>query len=87
MALTRRPTRIDIYDENGVGPVNVDVHYAIETDAADVVNVHGNGRVKGVVVKCECPRAAVGALLAQCQVVNDGGWPEGALPLPLPRKP
>ena len=87
MALSRRPTRIDIYDEDGVGPVNVDIHYVIETDAADVANVNGSARVRGVVLKCECPRAAVASLIGQCQVIPPHDWPTGALPLPLPLKP
>lgn len=85
MALSKRPVRIDIYDESGSGPVHVDVHYAIESDNAEAIAA-GAGR-RGVVVHCECARAAVGALLGQCQIVDDGGWPKGALALPLAVKP
>jgi hypothetical protein len=87
MALSRRPVRIEVYDDDGVGVVNVDMHYVIETDAPDVLAATGSNRVRGVVLKCEAARASLANLLAALQVVDDGGWPAGAIALPHPRKP
>lgn len=84
MALTTKPVRIDVYDHDPGGPLNVDIHYKITTDNAEAIALGAGAR--GVVVKCECPRNAVGTLLAACKIVDDGGWPEGAVALPLPRK-
>lgn len=84
MALTTNPVRIDVYDRDAGGPLNVDIHYTISTDNAEAIAL--GAQTRGVVVKCECPRGVVGALLAACKIVDDGGWPEGATPLPLPRK-
>lgn len=84
MALSSKPTRIDIYDRAPGGPVDVDVHYEVSTDNAEAIALGAQKR--GVVVKCECPRASVVAMLANCRIIDSGGWPEGALPLPLPRK-
>ena len=85
MALSATPVRIDIYDDEKGGPLNVDVHYAIDTNNAEAVALGAKRR--GFVVKCECPRARVATMLSFCQIVNDGGWPEGLIALPLPRKP
>ena len=84
MALTAKPVRIDIYDHNPGGPLNVDIHYSISTNNAEAIALGAGAR--GIVIKCECPRAAVVALVSACKIVDKGGWPEGAIALPLPLK-
>lgn len=87
MALSQRPHRIDVIDP-GSGPIALDVHYTIASDNAEAVAL-GAGS-KGIVVRMEVPRAraaaALGPLLADATIVDDGGWPEALIALPRPRK-
>ena len=87
MAVSSRPHRAQL-DDPGSGPILLSVAYGLTTDNAEAVALGAS--MREVVVQMEVPRAdaarAIGALLADAVVVNDGGWPEALIPLPRPRK-
>jgi hypothetical protein len=88
-AISSKIVRLDLYDDDGVGDINVDVHYVLSTNSAEAIALGSASR--GVVVKMEGTRATVisgiSTIIGASLVTHDGGWPEGALPLPRPRKP
>jgi hypothetical protein len=88
-AISQRIVRVDLIDDDGVGDIVVDVHYDLSTNNAEAIALGAHKR--SYVVKMEGTRAtivaAAASIIGASLVVNDGGWPEGAVPLPRPRKP
>ena len=88
-AISSQIKRIDLYDDDGAGVINVDVHYELSTNNAEAIALGASKRV--VVVKMEGTRAtvvsAIASIIGASLIVDDGGWPESAVALPRPRKP
>jgi hypothetical protein len=88
-AISSRIVRIDLIDDDGAGDIVVDVHYDLSTNNSEAIALGAHKR--GYVVKMEGTRAtivaAAASIIGASLVVDDGGWPEAATPLPRPRKP
>jgi len=89
LAITSAFKRVDVVVPES-GALILDAHYQLTTDNAEAIAMGAQHR--HVVVRFECsPRAtclnAIATLRDNSLIVNDGGWPEGAIALPRPRKP
>jgi hypothetical protein len=90
MAISTALMRMDMTDDDQAGAIDIDFHYRLTTNNAEAIAMGAQHRA--VVVRMECmPRAscltAIGTLINNSLIVQDGGWPEGAIALPRPRKP
>lgn len=90
LAISTALMRMDMTDADQAGAIDIDFHYRLTTNNAEAIAMGAQHRT--VVVRMECePRAtclsAIGTLINNSLVVNDGGWPEAAVNLPRPRKP
>lgn len=89
MAITARPISCNIADRGASNPIRVEATYFVSTDNPEAIALGHADRP--VILVLEGPRGAVATklneLLALCQIVEKGGWPEGAIALPLTVKP
>lgn len=86
MANTIRVTRIDLEDDDGVGPVEGTAYVAVMSDDAVVTAVAG-GVVKRDARRVRLSRAKWNALKDDLRRPNGDDWPDATIAHPITKDP
>lgn len=85
MTLSIRVQRIDIVDDDGVGPIKADVHTITTSD--DPAEAALGFATKSDVRRCVLTRPAFNALIGALRRPNTDNWPDVTLAHPITKAP